>query len=127
MKIAVAVWKNRISPLLDSASMLLIAKIESGSIISRRYETFQSEVLSSRAIRIHTMGVKVIICGAVSHFLANMIEAYGIRIIPFVAGDVNHVLDAYLKGNLPTPKFQMPGCGIRRRRRFRSADSLRKI
>jgi len=127
MKIAVAVWKNRISPLLDSASMLLIAKIESGSIISRRYETFQSEVLSSKAIRIHTMGVKVVICGAVSHFLANMIEAYGIRIIPFVAGDVNQVLDTYLKGNLPTPKFQMPGCRIRRRRRFRSAGSLRKI
>jgi len=127
MKIAVAVWKNRISPLLDSASMLLIAKIESGSIISRRYETFQSEVLSSKAIRINTMRVKVVICGAVSHFLANMIEAYGIRIIPFVAGDINQVIDAYLKGNLSAAKFQMPGCGFKRQRRFGAADSLKKI
>ena len=127
MKIGITVWKNRISPLFDSARMLLIAEIENGTIVGSHYETLHSEVLSSKATKIYTMGVKVVICGAISYFLANMIEAYGIRIIPFVAGDVNHVLDAYLKGNLPTQKFQMPGCGIRRRRRFRSAGSLRKI
>ena len=127
MKIGITVWKNRISPLFDSAQMLLIAEIENETITDKYYELFHLYLPSSKAIQIYNMGVKVIICGAISYFLANMIEAYGIRIIPFVAGDVNHVLDAYLKGNLPTPNFQMPGCGIRRRRRFRSAGSLRKI
>jgi len=127
MKIGITVWQNRISPLLDSASMLLIAEIKNGTIVGSHYEMFHSEVLSSKALKIYTMGVKVVICGAISYFLANIIESYGIRIIPFVAGDVNQVLDTYLKGNLPTPKFQMPGCRIRRQRRFRSAHSLRKI
>ncbi|MDY6790077.1 MAG: NifB/NifX family molybdenum-iron cluster-binding protein [Thermodesulfobacteriota bacterium] len=126
MKIAVAVWKNRISPLLDSASMLLIARIEDGMIASSHYENVHSEILSSKAIRIYTMGVKVVICGAVSHFLENMIEAYGIRVIPFVAGDVNQVIDAYLKGNLSAAKFQMPGCGFKRRR-FSANGSWKKI
>ena len=127
MKIGITVWKNRISPLFDSARMLLIAEIENGTITGKHFEPFHLDLLSSKAIRIYNLGVRVVICGAVSHFLANMIEAYGIRIIPFVAGDVNKVIDAYLKGNLPAAKFQMPGCGIRRRRRFRSAGSLRKI
>ena len=127
MKIGITVWKNRISPLFDSAQMLLIAEIKNGTITGKHYEPFHLDFPSSKAIRIYNLGVRVVICGAVSHFLANMIEAYGIRIIPFVAGDVNKVIDAYLKGNLPTQKFQMPGCGIRRRRRFRSAGSLRKI
>lgn len=127
MKIGITVWKNRISPLFDSAQMLLIAEIKNGTITGKHYEPFHLHLPSSKAIQTYNMGVEVVICGAISYFLANMIEAYGIRIIPFVAGDVNHVLDAYLKGNLPTQKFQMPGCGIRRRRRFRSAGSLRKI
>ena len=127
MKIGITVWKNRISPLFDSAQMLLIAEIKNGTITGKHYEPFHLDFPSSKAIRICNLGVRVVICGAVSHFLANMIEAYGIRIIPFVAGDVNKVIDAYLKGNLPAMKFQMPGCGIRRRRRFRSAGSLRKI
>jgi len=126
MKIAVAVWKNRISPLLDSASMLLIAKIENGMIAGSHYETVHSENLSSKAIRIYTTGVKVVICGAVSHFLENMIEAYGIRIIPFVAGDVNQVIEAYLKGNLSAAKFRMPGCKFQRRR-FNATGSRNKI
>lgn len=123
MKIGITVWKNRISPLFDSAQMLLIAEIKNGTITGKHYKPFHLDLPPSKAIQIYNLGVKVVICGAVSHFLANMIEAYGIRIIPFVAGDVNKVIDAYLKGNLPAAKFLMPGCGIRRRRRFRSAGS----
>ncbi len=127
MKIGITVWKNRISPLFDSAQMLLITEIKNGTITGKHYEPIHLNLPSSKAIRIYNLGVKVVICGAISYFLANIIEAYGIRIIPFVAGDVNQVLDAYLKGNLPTSNFQMPGCGIRQRRRFRPAGSLRKI
>jgi len=112
MKIGITVWKNRISPLCDSARRLLITEIENRTIVGSHYETFHSEVVSSKAIKIYTMGVKVVICGAISYFLANMIEAYGIRIIPFVAGDVNQVLDAYLKGNLPTPFFSKHDRGL---------------
>lgn len=126
MKLAVAVWKNRISPLLDSASVLLVARIEGGVIASSHYETVRSQVLSSKAISIYSMGVKVVICGAVSHFLENMIEAYGIRIIPFIAGDVNQVIEAYLKGNLSAAKFRMPGCKFQRRR-FNATGSRNKI
>jgi len=127
MKIGFTVWKNRISPLFDSAQMLLIAEIKNETITGKHYEPFHSHLPSSKAIQTYNMGVKVVICGAISHFLANMIEAYGIRIIPFVAGDVNQVIDAYIKYNLPTPEFQMPGCGFKRRRRFRAAGLLKKI
>lgn len=51
--------------------------------------------------------------------LPEQLKMYGIRIIPFIAGDVFQVLDAYQKEVLFGPSFQMPGCGMRRRNRFR--------
>ena len=117
MEVALTVWENRISPVFDSARMLLIANIENKMVTSRCYEPFYSDLPLHRAARLSDLGVRVLICGAVSQPLANMIEAYGIELIPFVAGDVNQVLEAYIKDSLSTPNFRMPGCKAKRRMR----------
>lgn len=117
MKVALTVWENRISPVFDSARMLLIANIENKTVKSRRYEPFDSELSLRRAGKLSDLGIKVLICGAISQPLANMVEAYGIHLIPFVVGGVNQVLDAYLKGILSSPNFRMSGCKAKGRRR----------
>ncbi len=119
VKVALTVWKNRISPVFDSAGLLLVAEIEKGSVVSRYYEPLNAELPFSRVSKLSKLGVEILICGAISQFFASIIGARGIRVIPFIAGDVNQVLDAYLKGSLLMPSFQMPGCGMRRRKRFR--------
>ncbi len=119
VKVALTAWENRISPVFDSAQMVLIAEVKNAAVVSRHYEPLDLELPLSRVSKLSKLGVKILICGAISQFFANMIEARGIRVVPFVAGDVNQVLDAHLKGLLFTPSFQMPGCGMRRRRRFR--------
>ena len=119
MKVALTTWENRISPVFDSAHMILVAKVENGTVVDRYYNPLGSELPLSRVSKLSELGVNVLICGAVSGFFANMIEAHGIRIIPFVAGDVNQVLDAYLKGSLPMPALQMPGYGMRHHKGFR--------
>ena len=113
MKVALTVWENRISPLFDCARMLLIVDIVAGTETSRHFEPFHYESPFSRAAKLSDLGVKVLICGAVSDQFANIIETYGIRIVPFVAGGVDEVLDAYLTGGLYNAKFRMPGCGSR--------------
>lgn len=126
MKVALTVWEDRISPLFDSARMLLIANIENKTVANRCYEPFYSELPIHRAAKLSDLGVRVLICGAVSQPLANMVEAYGIHLIPFVAGDVNQVLDAYLKDILSFPNFRMPGCKAKGRRRCRRGRGLKK-
>jgi predicted Fe-Mo cluster-binding NifX family protein len=119
VRIGLTVWENRISPLFDSARMLLVVEIEKGVVVNKRYAPLDSEPLFSRITALSKLGVRVLLCGAVSEFFANTIEAQGIRIIPFITGDVDRVLSAYLTGQLPMGSFQMPGCSARRRRRFR--------
>ena len=119
MKVALTTWENRISPVFDSAGMVLVVQVENGVVVGRNFKPLESASPFSRALTLSRLEVNVLICGAISLVFANMIEAQGIQIVPFVTGDVGQVLDAYLGGFLHQPSFQMPGCGMRRRRRFR--------
>ena len=103
MKVALAAWGNRISPVFDSTRMLLVAEIENGRVVGKRYETMRPELPYTRAARLSRLGISVLICGAISIGYASVVEMYGIQVIPFVAGQAHHVLHAYLKG--------MPGLG----------------
>ena len=111
MKVALTVWENRISPVFDCAQVLLVVDINERTAAGRRFEPFQYESPFSRAAKLSDLEIEVLICGAVSDSFANMIETYGIRIIPFVAGEVDEVLNAYLTGDISSSKFKMPGCG----------------
>ena len=111
MKVALTVWENRISPLFDCARMLLIVDIVDRTETSRHFEPFHYESPFSRAAKLSDLGIEILICGAASNMFANMIEIQGIRVIPFVAGSVDEVLDGYLTNGLCDSKLRMPGCG----------------
>jgi predicted Fe-Mo cluster-binding NifX family protein len=116
MKMALTVWGNRISPVFDAARMLVVVEIENAKIISRHYEPFYPEVPTRLAARLVEMNVAVLICGAISAMPANIIEANGIKLIPFITGNTEEVIDAYVK-NVPfMPAFLMPGCSHKRHR-----------
>lgn len=90
------VWENRISPVADSAIELLIAEIRNRTILSREHELFRAESLFLKAKRLMDLGVNVFVCGAISNFYATLVEGYGIRIIPFVSGRADEILNAFL-------------------------------
>ena len=66
MKLALTVWENRISPLFDCARTLLIVEIVEQRTTGKHVESFNYESPFSRATRLSDLGVKVLICGAVS-------------------------------------------------------------
>ncbi len=111
MKVAVTVWENRISPLFDATRTLLIADIHNRVVTGKHLVPFDCISPFSRAATLEELGVATLICGGVSDFFAKLIEARNIQIIPFVAGRVDEVIDAYLRDALCQKKFRMPGCG----------------
>ena len=116
MKMALTVWGNRISPVFDAAHMLLVVEVENTKIISRRYEPFYPELPTRLALRLAEMNVATLICGAISEMPANILEANGIKLIPFITGNAGEVIDAYVKDVPFIPAFLMPGCSHKRRR-----------
>jgi predicted Fe-Mo cluster-binding NifX family protein len=110
MQVALTIWQGRISPLFDTSRRLLIAQIEQGRVIAKRYEPFDCESAFSRAARLHDLGIDLLICGGISDLFANLIDVHGIEIIPFAAGAVDEILQACLNGNIDQKRFRMPGC-----------------
>ena len=113
MRIALTAWGDIISPVFDSAQILLIVEVDNGEIVNRSNETLMPEMSSRLAGMLNGLSVDVLICGAISQIPARIIESSGVRLLPFISGNVEEVLAAYVIGAQIVPRFSMPGCGRR--------------
>ena len=123
MKLAIPIYKNSVSNVFDFAHRLLLVDIKNGEEINRSEIALGSQTLPQRAGQLKSLGVDVLVCGAISRILAEMVVTSGIELLPYVTGNVDSVLGAYMTGQLIKPKFSMPGCwpgarkGLGRRQR----------
>jgi predicted Fe-Mo cluster-binding NifX family protein len=109
MRIAISIWEDKISPVLDTASKLLIIEDKTQEESSRFETDLLKQDMSQRCSFIRKLDLDVLICGAVSRQFREMLKACGIKIISGISGPAEDVLEAYLKGNLPYSGFFMPG------------------
>ena len=123
MKIAIPLYNDSVSNVFDFAGKLLLVEIENSKEANRFEIALEGQLLPQRVSKLKNLEVDVLICGAISRVLAEMITASGIQVLPYVTGSIDDVLRAYLTGHLAKPKFSMPGCwqgarkGFGRRRR----------
>lgn len=121
MKAAFAIWNNRIAPVFDVTRRIVVVEFDSGRIIDEHHETLPDNVLSQKALRLAELGIETLVCGAISRSLQTMVAGRGVRVIAFIAGDVQEVIQAWFAGTLAQGVFAMPGC---RRRRRRHVDDI---
>lgn len=117
MKLAVATWEGRISPVFDSARRLSCYEVTDGTARPVGEAALPSDQPLARVEKLRELGVAVLLCGAVSRPLAAMITAAGIRLTPFLTGEVDQVVVAFACGRIADACYQMPGCCGRRHRR----------
>ena len=110
MKIAVPIYNDSVSNVFDFAHRLLLVDIENGKEANRSEVALESQLLPQRASQLKSLEVDVLVCGAISRVLANMVTTSGIQVLPYITGSINDVLKAYLAGQLVQPQFTMPGC-----------------
>lgn len=115
MIVGLTIWKGRISPVADVARQALVIEFSAGKEITRRVEALPGMDLPAQVRRLTALGIQVLICGAISKPMAQMLLAAGVEVISFTAGDVEVVLNAWLAGRLPDAALTMPGCYGRRR------------
>jgi predicted Fe-Mo cluster-binding NifX family protein len=120
MQVAIAVWNDRISPVFDTSNRLLLVDVEHGAERGPRIvvEIGGDSFPTQRARRLTELEVNVLICGAISRPLAEMVSASGVVVIPWVSGPVEAVLRAYLTKRLSDSRWRMPGCRGRWRHRY---------
>lgn len=124
MKAAFAAWNDRVAPVFEVAREIRVVEAESGRIVAESREILSSDLPHQKTLRLAELGVQTLVCGGISRPLLALVSGYGIRVVPFVAGDLGEVIRAWLEGRLPGQAYAMPGCWRRGRRR---ADGVRGI
>ena len=118
MKTALSTLADRIAPVFDVVDGLLLVECESGRVLNRETLSFASGDPSSRAHQLRSLGVETLLCGALSSPFRLALEDCGIRVIPFLTGKTEELLQAWVCEGLDENHFRMPGCrGAGRNRR----------
>ena len=120
MRIAIPIFRSRISPVFDFSTQVLIVDADKGKDAGRKESALLGLGPCERGKLLKDEDVNLLICAGVSISLHRMIINEGIRIIPGIVGEVDDVIDAYRTEGLKEKRFLMPGCcRCRRRKRFR--------
>ena len=109
MKIAVPVWENRVSPVLDTADRIRIFEASEGTIVSNREVFIGGKTLFEVAHDICD-NADVLICAALSRSLESCLLSAGLEIHPWFMGDAERLVEMFAEGSVPGPEYFMPGC-----------------
>ena len=109
IRIAIPIFHNRVSPVLDTCTRLLIIDFEGKDGVERREISFDIYSQSERFEIVKKLNPDAIICCGISEVFDRMLQSAGIRLISGIAGDVEQVVEAFLCNRIDDPCFRMPG------------------
>lgn len=108
MKLALAVYEERISVIFDNSSQLLLVSVQDNSVKSTKKINFTTLSTVEMIEKLKKESISILICGAISDFLLRTVENNRIKVIPWISGPVEKVIGAWLDGTIED--LVMPGC-----------------
>ncbi len=113
MRIAITLWNNRVSPVFDVAGQVILFEAEAGVFLSEKLLLLPQVPAIEKLSCLRQAQTDVLICGAISLDAHSAAVNSGMKVYPFIAGDVHEVIKAWQSGRLNDAAFAMPGCGCR--------------
>ena len=114
-RIAVPVFNNRVAPLFDVAGSFVLFETEKDRIVRQDLLHITVSNPTEKISELHSHGIDLIICSAISKYLMDSINSRDIVLIPGIIGDVTEVVQACITDSLQIDKYAMPGCKWRKR------------
>ncbi|GAB4220557.1 MAG TPA: hypothetical protein PL059_12230 [Spirochaetota bacterium] len=99
--IALPVFNDRLSPLLDEARKFIVMTLNDVTISERTVIEINEQSAFIRIERLKEMGVTVLLCGALSDVLARFILDREIQLYSWLNGTIDEVVEQYINGALP--------------------------
>lgn len=108
MLLCLACYNGRLASVFDNATEFKIFRVEDNNICPAGHLSLPSKDPKDRTSAILACGATTLICGALCGCTRNIIESTGVKVIPWIRGTVDEVLDAVIKNSLGD--LSMPGC-----------------
>jgi len=110
VRIGIPILHGRVSPLLDTASRLLVLTCKDGRESSRQQLALEMQSPESLARTLTEMQLDLVICAAISMPLLRALQREKQAVRHHLCGEVEAILLALCHGQLGKPEFRMPGC-----------------
>jgi len=124
MKIAIPTFGIRVSPRFDCAEGVLIVTVDGGKCAAREELVASGWPPHERINKLLQRGVDTVVCGAIDWWSVESLRSAGVTIYGWVAGEIEEVLAALLRGELDSEAMMEAG-GRWGCRRFRGHDRIR--
>ena len=108
-RLAIPVFRMRVSPVLDTCTRVLLIDLHGGREIAREEIQVSASSLMARADLLQKQDVDLLICAGISQQLDTLLREAGIELITGIAGDIEQVVTGFTNGRLNHPSFRMPG------------------
>jgi predicted Fe-Mo cluster-binding NifX family protein len=108
-RIAIPIYKSRVSPVFDSCVRLLLIDLDQNREIDRAEILCEGLSEIERLKMLKKSSVCTVICGAISDGFYKLISNAEISMIIGIAGEVDQVLNAFKCNRLNDSCFYMPG------------------
>ena len=117
MKIAIPSFGPRVSPRFDCAPNVTLFTVENGMVVDRGEVSFEQLNPWQRLERLRDLNIQALICGGIDGYSQMVLQTRQIRVIAWVAGEVEEAVKCFLQGELKSGLFLYPGCRRKRVRR----------
>ena len=107
MELCIAGYQNRVATLLETATELRVYTLEDGDVVRSGMTAMPTAGPCALPSYLKALGVEVVICGGLGKGARDGFEAMGIRVIPWVKGSIEGVLQAFTTDTID--RMIMPG------------------
>ncbi len=108
MCLALAAYDNRMASLLETANQLVVVDLPPIDSKAKKMVAVSDHTLPYLMQLLHSNNVTVLICGAINGCMFRAIESMGIKVIPWIRGNIDDVIGAFQNNTLE--QWVMPGC-----------------
>jgi predicted Fe-Mo cluster-binding NifX family protein len=127
MIVSVSNWKDDIAVTFDFSNSIKIYQLFGNQWELIKEERFNSKESETVVESLKRHDVKILLCGAISKKMLEILEKNSIKVIPFLRGNIDDVLRLFEHSNLDRSSCYLPGFkkvrGYGRRRRFRGSKN----
>lgn len=104
-KVAIPRFGEHVAPCFGFSATVTIFMVEDGEVRGQRDFVLQSRRELDRLRLLRDQEVDTLICGGLQDRLEDIIRASGIRVVSWVDGNVDELLERFLRGELPDGRY----------------------
>lgn len=106
---AISSYGDTIATTFDFSTEISIFECVDKRVINHRTYVLDEPFIPLRAAKLQSLGVSILICGAISNRSSTIIDHAKIKVISGITGLSREIMDKYLSGDTLLENYRLPG------------------